>query len=140
MDLPTSVANKRLTAWLSPLDATLTENWGWGYSSHFGTLKAAPGINRAQPDRAASPSAQPKPARISVLSSRCCLRFGEESEPGMTARILDGTKIRDQIFAELKDEVRLLTAAAARPGLSPALGGANAPSPTRLESQIPALP
>src|SRR5260370_1172439 len=35
----------------------------------------------------------------------------------MTARVLDGTKIRDQIFAELKDEVRLLTAAGGRPGL-----------------------
>jgi len=33
------------------------------------------------------------------------LRFGQESELGMIARILDGTKIRDQIFAELKDEV-----------------------------------
>jgi len=28
-DLPASVANKRLTAWLSPLDATLTKNRGW---------------------------------------------------------------------------------------------------------------
>ncbi len=138
MDLPTSVANKRLTAWLSPLDATLTENWGWGYSSHFGTLKAAPGINRAQPDRAASPSAPPKPARISVLSSRCCLRFGEESEPGMTARILDGTKIRDQIFAELKDEVRLLTAAGVRPGLAAVLVGENPASQLYVKSKIAA--
>ncbi len=30
MDLPASVANKRLTAWLSPLDATLTKTGGWG--------------------------------------------------------------------------------------------------------------
>ena len=36
----------------------------------------------------------------------------------MTARILDGNKIRDQMFAELKDEVRLLTAAGVRPGTS----------------------
>ncbi len=28
MDLPASVANKRLTVWLSPLDATLTKNRG----------------------------------------------------------------------------------------------------------------
>src|SRR5260370_22691719 len=36
---PASVANKRLTAWLSPLDATLTKKTGGGYanSSHFGT-------------------------------------------------------------------------------------------------------
>src|SRR5713226_3234341 len=31
MDPPASVANKRLTAQLSPLDATLTKNRGWGY-------------------------------------------------------------------------------------------------------------
>src|ERR1700686_3781986 len=30
MDLPASVANKRLTAWLSPLDATITKNRGRG--------------------------------------------------------------------------------------------------------------
>src|SRR5258708_22041778 len=30
MDLPASVANKRLTAWLNPLDATLTKNTGVG--------------------------------------------------------------------------------------------------------------
>jgi len=32
MDLPASVANKRLTAGLSPLDATLTKNRGGGHS------------------------------------------------------------------------------------------------------------
>jgi len=37
MDLPASVATKRLTAWLNPLDATLTKNRGWEYSSHSGT-------------------------------------------------------------------------------------------------------
>jgi len=35
MDLPASVAGKRLTAWLSPLDATLTRNWGRGQSGTF---------------------------------------------------------------------------------------------------------
>ncbi len=30
MDFPASVANKRLTSGLSPLDATLTKNRGWG--------------------------------------------------------------------------------------------------------------
>src|SRR5438132_12098461 len=53
--------------------------------------------------------ARSKPACALVLSSLCCLSFGEESDSGMTARILDGAKIRDQIFAELSDEVRLLT-------------------------------
>src|SRR5260370_35753121 len=56
---------------------------------------------------------------------RCCLRFSQESEPGMTARTLDGQKIRDQIFAELSDEVRLLTAAGVRPGLAAVLVGEN---------------
>src|SRR6266851_3940051 len=32
MDLPASVANKRLTVGLTPLDATLTKNRGWGQS------------------------------------------------------------------------------------------------------------
>jgi len=30
MELHASVANKRLTVWLNPLDATLTKNGGWG--------------------------------------------------------------------------------------------------------------
>src|SRR5260370_39729777 len=37
MDLPASVANKRLTVRLNPLDATLTKNQGWGHSSTSGT-------------------------------------------------------------------------------------------------------
>src|SRR5258706_15125026 len=69
---------------------------------------------------------------------RCCLRFGRESEPGMTARILDGTKIRDQIFAELKDEVRLLTAAGVRPGLAAVLVGENPASQMYVKSKIAA--
>jgi methylenetetrahydrofolate dehydrogenase (NADP+)/methenyltetrahydrofolate cyclohydrolase len=44
-----------------------------------------------------------------------------ESERRMTARILDGLKIRDQIFAELKDEISLLTAMGVRPGLAAVL-------------------
>src|SRR5207249_6087903 len=69
---------------------------------------------------------------------RCCLRFSQESEPGMTARILDGTKIRDQIFAELKDEVRLLTAAGVRPGLAAVLVGENPASQLYVKSKIAA--
>src|SRR5713226_5730323 len=39
MDLRASVANKRLTAWLSPLDATLTKNrGGWSTPSDVSTL------------------------------------------------------------------------------------------------------
>src|SRR5213594_4188685 len=56
----------------------------------------------------------------------------------MTARILDGTKIRDQIFAELKDEVRLLTAAGVRPGLAAVLVGENPASQLYVKSKIAA--
>ncbi len=56
----------------------------------------------------------------------------------MTARILDGTKIRDQIFAELSDEVRLLTAAGVRPGLAAVLVGENPASQLYVKSKIAA--
>jgi methylenetetrahydrofolate dehydrogenase (NADP+) / methenyltetrahydrofolate cyclohydrolase len=56
----------------------------------------------------------------------------------MTARILDGTKIRDQIFAELKDEIRLLTAAGVRPGLAALLVGENSASQLYVKSKIAA--
>jgi methylenetetrahydrofolate dehydrogenase (NADP+)/methenyltetrahydrofolate cyclohydrolase len=61
-----------------------------------------------------------------------------ESEFSMTARILDGTKIREQIFAELKDEVRLLTAAGVRPGLAAVLVGDNPASQLYVKSKIAA--
>src|SRR5947209_16010656 len=56
----------------------------------------------------------------------------------MTARILDGNKIRDQIFAELKDDVRLLTAAGVRPGLAAVLAGENPASQLYVKSKIAA--
>src|SRR5258707_6362810 len=56
----------------------------------------------------------------------------------MTGGILDGTKIRDQIFAELKDEVRLLTAAGVRPGLAAVLVGENPASQLYVKSKIAA--
>jgi methylenetetrahydrofolate dehydrogenase (NADP+)/methenyltetrahydrofolate cyclohydrolase len=56
----------------------------------------------------------------------------------MTARILDGTIIRDQIFAELSDEVRLLTAARVRPGLAAVLVGDNPASQLYVKSKIAA--
>ena len=49
------------------------------------------------------------PSRVTI-SHVLLLLLAQESEPRMTARTLDGYKIRDQIFAELKDEVRLLAA------------------------------
>ena len=56
----------------------------------------------------------------------------------MTARILDGLKIRDEIFAELKDEVHLLTAAGVRPGLAAVLVGENPASQLYVKSKIAA--
>src|SRR6202011_5463622 len=56
----------------------------------------------------------------------------------MTARTLDGQKIRDQIFAELSDEVRLLTAAGVRPGLAAVLVGENPASQLYVKSKIAA--
>src|SRR5467141_4958969 len=56
----------------------------------------------------------------------------------MTARILDGTKIRDQIFAELKDEVRLLTAEGVRPGVAAVLVGENPASQMYVKSKVAA--
>src|SRR5213594_2956607 len=56
----------------------------------------------------------------------------------MTARILDGAKIRDQIFAELSDEVRLLTAAGVRTGLAAVLVGENPASQLYVKSKIAA--
>ena len=56
----------------------------------------------------------------------------------MSARILDGNKIRDQMFAELKDEVRLLTAAGVRPGLAAVLVGENPATQVYVKSKIAA--
>src|SRR5436853_6772945 len=67
----------------------------------------------------------------------CTARAGE-SEPRMSARILEGAKIRDQIFAELKDEVRLLAAAGVRPGLAAVLVGENPASQLYVKSKIAA--
>jgi len=62
----------------------------------------------------------------------------EQGEQGMTARILDGTKIRDQIFAELKDEVAVLSSAGIRPGLTAVLVGDNPASQLYVKSKIAA--
>jgi methylenetetrahydrofolate dehydrogenase (NADP+) / methenyltetrahydrofolate cyclohydrolase len=69
-----------------------------------------------------------------------CYDFGslQESERLMTARILDGLKIRDEIFAELKDEVRVLTAAGIQPGLAAVLVGENPASQLYVKSKIAA--
>lgn len=56
----------------------------------------------------------------------------------MTARVLSGTAIRDQIFAELKDEIARLTAQGIRPGLAAVLAGENPASQLYVKSKIAA--
>src|ERR1700732_4139853 len=56
----------------------------------------------------------------------------------MTARILDGTKIRDEIFAELKGEITRLAGEGIRPGLAAVLVGENPASQLYVKSKIAA--
>jgi methylenetetrahydrofolate dehydrogenase (NADP+)/methenyltetrahydrofolate cyclohydrolase len=56
----------------------------------------------------------------------------------MTARILDGTKIRDEIFAELKVAVAELAARGVRPGLAAVLVGDNPASQLYVKSKVAA--
>jgi methylenetetrahydrofolate dehydrogenase (NADP+)/methenyltetrahydrofolate cyclohydrolase len=56
----------------------------------------------------------------------------------MTARLLDGLKIRDEIFSELKDEISLLTALGIRPGLAAVLVGDDPASQLYVKSKIAA--
>ena len=56
----------------------------------------------------------------------------------MPARILNGLKIRDEIFAELKDEILRLTGQGVRPGLAAVLVGENPASQLYVRSKIAA--
>lgn len=56
----------------------------------------------------------------------------------MCARILDGLKIRDEIFAELKTEIAKLSAQGIRPGLAAVLVGENPASQVYVKSKIAA--
>jgi methylenetetrahydrofolate dehydrogenase (NADP+)/methenyltetrahydrofolate cyclohydrolase len=56
----------------------------------------------------------------------------------MTARVLDGLKIRDQIFLELKDEITRLAMRGMRPGLAAVLVGDNPASQLYVKSKIAA--
>ena len=56
----------------------------------------------------------------------------------MTAQILDGLKIRGEIFAELKEEIARLAAQGIRPGLAAVLVGANPASQLYVKSKIAA--
>ena len=56
----------------------------------------------------------------------------------MSARILDGLKIRDEIFGELKGEITKLSAQDIRPGLAAVLVGKNPASQLYVKSKIAA--
>src|SRR5712671_5609163 len=56
----------------------------------------------------------------------------------VTARILNGNAIRDQIYAELKQEIAARGAAGIRPGLAAVLVGENAASQIYVRSKIAA--
>jgi methylenetetrahydrofolate dehydrogenase (NADP+)/methenyltetrahydrofolate cyclohydrolase len=56
----------------------------------------------------------------------------------VTARILDGTKIRDSVFADLASEVQRLGAQGIRPGLAAVLVGENPASQLYVKSKIAA--
>jgi methylenetetrahydrofolate dehydrogenase (NADP+) / methenyltetrahydrofolate cyclohydrolase len=56
----------------------------------------------------------------------------------MPAQILDGLKIRDQVFAELKDEIARLEGQGIRPGLAAVLVGENPASQIYVKSKIAA--
>jgi methylenetetrahydrofolate dehydrogenase (NADP+)/methenyltetrahydrofolate cyclohydrolase len=56
----------------------------------------------------------------------------------MTARVLDGVRIRDEIFGELKVEIAELAAAGIRPGLAAVLVGENPASQLYVKSKIAA--
>jgi len=56
----------------------------------------------------------------------------------MSARVLDGLKIRDEIFAELKEEIARLVEVGVRPGLAAVLVGENPASQIYVKSKIAA--
>src|SRR5580765_3296013 len=62
----------------------------------------------------------------------------DESEHGMTARILDGIKIRDEVFTELRGEITRLASEGIRPGLAAVLVGENPASQLYVKSKIAA--
>jgi methylenetetrahydrofolate dehydrogenase (NADP+) / methenyltetrahydrofolate cyclohydrolase len=56
----------------------------------------------------------------------------------MTAHVLDGTKIRDAVFADLRGEIARLSALGVRPGLAAVLVGENPASQLYVKSKIAA--
>ena len=56
----------------------------------------------------------------------------------MTASVLDGTKLRDAVFADLSREIARLSAKGVRPGLAAVLVGENPASQLYVKSKIAA--
>jgi methylenetetrahydrofolate dehydrogenase (NADP+)/methenyltetrahydrofolate cyclohydrolase len=65
-------------------------------------------------------------------------RRGLRKREAMTARVLDGTKIRDAVFADLGGEIARLSAEGVRPGLAAVLVGENPASQLYVKSKIAA--
>ena len=61
-----------------------------------------------------------------------------ESEQAMSARILDGNKIKEQIFAELTGDIRTLAEQGVQPGLAAILVGEDPASQIYVKSKIAA--
>src|ERR1700693_5251320 len=93
-------------------------------------------LARSFPTRTRSPSFSARPASRFL----CAMIFlvPHRSPPHMIARILDGLKIRDQIFAELKNEIAAMTETGIRPGLAAVLVGDNPASQLYAKSKIAA--
>ncbi len=79
-DLPASVANKRLTVWLSPLDATLTKNTGVGVSvmvnqesnkNHCPKRPPGARIDLSEPCRATNHESRITSLLVAPLPSEC---------------------------------------------------------------------
>src|SRR5579884_1728888 len=98
--------------------------------------------DRTLPGLAARNSANPGSAQNRPLlehGPHAILPFrSSESEQPMTARILSGTAIRDQVFAELKEEIARLAGEGIRPGLAAVLVGENPASQLYVKSKIAA--
>lgn len=75
-------------------------------------------------------------------TDRCVGRGNSSNAHGilfsMTARVLDGLKIRDEIFSELQQEIAKLSAQGIHPGLAAVLVGENPGSQLYVKSKIAA--
>src|SRR5277367_4753676 len=97
-----------------------------------------PHLRRCNSSRAPRARLKHLPGKPRKNVSSAIISSRGESERGMSARILDGLKIRDQVFAELQDEISLLTAMGVRPGLAAVLVGEDPASQLYVKSKIAA--